>query len=80
MSKLDWAVFIMVVIAALIQLYFGSKYRDIFVIDSATINKSYISQIRNLNQKHPTAGRIYIFLVSVQILGIVTIATMSFFQ
>ena len=79
MSNFDWAIFVVVAIAALTQLYFGAKYRDVFVVSSSTINKSYISQIRDFKQKHPAAGKIYIVLVTVQLFGFAAIVATSHF-
>lgn len=73
MTSTDWVLFIVVATAALTQLYFGAKYRGFFVIDSKTINKSYISQILEFNRHHPIAGSIYLLLVATQMAGLVCI-------
>lgn len=79
MTTTDWVVFFLVVIAALAQLYFGERYRDVFEVNSKTINRSYLSQIRELKEKYPVAGSVYIALVAIQASGCLVIALEKFF-
>ena len=55
--------FLLVIFAICLQIYFGSKYREIFSVDSDNINKSYLSMIRELHKRHPTAGKLYVGLL-----------------
>ncbi|MBU3696301.1 hypothetical protein [Dechloromonas sp.] len=55
--------FLLLVFAACLQIYFGTRYREIFEVDAKNINKSYLSMIRELLQRHPTAGKLYVGLL-----------------
>ncbi|WP_434513600.1 hypothetical protein AB6Q56_13055 [Dechloromonas sp. ARDL1] len=77
MDNIDWLLLGLVAIAALAQLYFGERYREIFLVDKATINKTYVSMIRDLLDKHPSAGRLYVGLVSIQVVAIIALIVKS---
>lgn len=77
MDDIDWLLFGLVVIATLTQLYFGERYREIFLVSKATFKKSYVSMIRELLDRHPSAGRIYVGLVSIQIVGMIALIVKS---
>jgi hypothetical protein len=66
MFDFGFTLLLIVFFAAISQFYFAERYRDIFEINSKKINKSYFLMIRELNEKHPAAGKIYIFLMIVQ--------------
>jgi len=77
MDEIDWLLFGLVVTAALAQLYFGERYREIFLVSKATINKTYLSMIRDLLDRHPSAGRFYVGLVSIQVFAIIALVVKS---
>ena len=80
MNTADWAIFIIVGVAALSQLYFANRYREFFIVESKSFIKSYITQILELKKAHPIAGMSYILLVAIQALGFVYIAAEHSFR
>lgn len=64
-------------VATIAQLYFGSRYRSIFLVDKTTLNKSYFSMIRELLLKHPLAGKIYLGIIALQIFAILALSMKS---
>lgn len=56
-------IFLFLIFSACLQIYFGSRYREIFTVDASSINKSYLSMVRELLKRHPTAGKFYVGLL-----------------
>ncbi len=77
MDHFDWALLSFVLLIGIAQIYFAERYHDIFRVDKSTINKTYVSMIRDLVRKHPLAGRIYVGVVSLQAFVLLALAIKS---
>ncbi len=79
MTTFDWLLVFLALSLAAVQLYYGTRYRKFFVVDKATLNKTYWSMIVEFRQHHPTAGAVLMVVVWLQVAVVLTFALLRVF-
>jgi len=59
------------------HLYFGTKYREFFLVDKDSMNRSLWQMITNLKQKHPVAANAYIGFCCASFVGVAMLVALQ---
>ena len=78
MTPIDWLLFALLLCAAGVHLYFGTRYREFFVVDRSNFRQSYWSMIREFQKHHSKPGKVLISVVWLQGLLVVALALSRF--
>ena len=66
MTPIDWLLIGLLLCAAGVHLYFGTRYREFFVVDRSNFHQSYWSMIQAFKKHHPKPGKLLISVIWLQ--------------
>ena len=78
MTPIDWLLIGLLLCAAGVHLYFGTRYREFFVVGRTNLHQSYWYMIQEFQKHHPKPGKVLISVVWLQGLLVVALALSRF--
>ena len=74
MNTTDWLLIGLLLCTAAVHLYFGTRYREFFVVGRSNVHQSYWSMIREFQKHHAKPAKVLISVIWLQVLLVIALA------